>query len=106
MVNLHGFLDEGDVLTSPARSGGHDTSFQHGDPQDGSDHDRDSQRNSEDESDENKVEEVEPSPYFSLMHAPPIHSEVRVGSEDLSSSKRRASTPLIASSVESCTDPK
>ena len=71
IVNPNGFVEDGDILTSPARSGENYSSFKHDDPLDGSDHNQDSQRDSEDESDDNKREEIQ-STHFGLI-APPIH---------------------------------
>ena len=108
MVNPHGYLEEGYLLTSTSRSlGGHDTSFNHDDSPDESDHDRDLQRDSENESDNDEDDEevLATYPNISLIHAPPSHSGARIGSWEVAS-RKRSPTLLRASSVESFSDPK
>ena len=107
MVNPDGFLEDEDMEFSSPRSRRHDTSFNHNDSQDESVHDGDHQRDTENESDgDDDVKEIGPSyPSINIAYAQPSQSGANIGSED-AAHRKRSSTPLRASSVESCSDPK
>ena len=66
MVNINSILEDGDILTSSARSGEKDSSFQHDIPQEGSDHDQDYQKDWKEDSNNDKGEEIQSTP-FSLI---------------------------------------
>ena len=108
MVNPNGYLEDEDLeFSSPRSLRQHDTSFNPDDSQDESDHDGDHQRDTENESDDDDdVEEIGPTfPSINVIHAQPSQSGANIGSED-AAQRKRSSTPLRASSVESCSDPK